>query len=389
MKRKVIALVLMLIALATTGCIQEALVIPVATVTGKIAVPSGKISTGVKVTVAGEPSVSSYVNDRGTYTLEFRKSGRFLLVARGRDFDVNYAWVDAVVEETVTAPDIALNEKIVGEAVWIATIVDFPEAVDFTLNSVDPRWTQATEKMFDDGTHGDQLANDGIFTLRMNNLKTGSQQYSLQYNKEDGSTKTEKDPHRENERNFISEIYIPESTVKLARGYVTSDLVGVNYSEVKLATKKGSRSMQLDSDGGYSFAMEGNGREYLVFRSANFHMRAIPVDLSTVTLLEVPTATISSKKSGEIKIMLIASDFAEVVNPTVVGDFTNWQPQKLFDDGTNGDEAAGDGVYTKLFTGVNSSVSYQKYAFNITATNQVKDPYQESGDEMYSIIRVK
>lgn len=390
MKKRLMALFLTLLALVTTGCIQEALVIPVATVTGKVVVPSGKVSTGVKITVAGEPSLSAYANDKGQYTIEFRRSGRFLLVARGMDFDVNYVWVDAISEETVTAPDLKLDEKLVGEALWVASIVDFPDAVGFAIKSINPAWSQATEKMYDDGTHGDKLANDGIFTLRLTNLKTGSQQYSLDYTLEgETNPKNTKDPHREADLSGNSMIYIPESTVKLARGRVTSDLVGVNYSEVKLATKKGSRTMQLDSDGGYSFGMEGNGREYLVFRSPNFHIRAIPVDLSTVTLLEVPVTTISSKKNGEIKMVLVASDFAEVVNPTVVGDFTNWQPQKLYDDATNGDEVAGDGVYTRLFTGVSTASSYQKYAFNITATNQVKDPYQESGDEKYSIIRVK
>ena len=388
MKKRLMALFLTLIALAATGCIQESLVIPVATVTGKVVVPSGKTSTGIKVTVAGE-STYAYVDEGGSYSLEFRKTGRFLLVARGRGFDINFVWVDAVSEKTVEAPDINLSEKLVGEAIWMASLVDFPDATAFSIKSVSPAWSQASEKMYDDGTHGDVLADDGIFTLRLTNLKTGTQQYSIEYTKSDGKTTSAKDPHRESEVSSNSALYIPESTVKLARGKVTSDVTGVNYSEVKLATKKGSRSMQLDSDGGYSFAMEGNGREYLVFRSQNFHARAIPVDLSTVTLLDVPTTTISSKKAGEVKMILIASDFAEVKDPTVVGDFTNWQPQKLYDDATNGDEVAGDGVYTRLFTGVNTSSSYQKYAFNITATNQVKDPYQESGDESYSIIRVK
>lgn len=387
MKKTVMALLLMLVAFTAGGCVQETMVIPVATVTGKIVVPPGKVPTGAKITVAGEKSLSSYADDRGQYSIEFRKSGRFLLIARGKDFDVNHVWVDAVSENTVTAPDIYLNEKIVGEAEFIATIVDFPEAQSFEVNSVSPVWSQATEKMYDDGTHGDKLADDGIFTLRLNNLKTGSQQYSLQYKKNDGTSKTEKDPHRENERNYVSEIYIPESSVKIARGYVSSDLVGVNYSEVKLSTKKGSRSMNLDSDGGYSFAMEGNGREYLVFRSASFNIRAIPVDLTTQTLLEVPTVAISAKRSGEVKLILVKSDFSEVDKPTVVGDFTNWQPQQMYDDGTNGDEVAGDGVYTRVFTRV--APGYKKYAFNITATNQVKDPYQESGDTTYSIIQVK
>lgn len=387
MKKITLLFLLALIAISTSGCIQEALVIPVATVTGKIVVPAGKIPTGIKVTVAGE-STNSYVNEKGEYALEFRKSGRFLLVARGRDFDVNYGWVDAEIEKTVKAPDISLDEKIVGEGLWIATIVDFPTATKFSLTSVDPLWNPVTMQMFDDGTHGDKLANDGIFTLRLTNLKTGSQQYSIAYTKEDGSETTgQKDPHREGERNGISELIIPESTVKLARGRITSDLTGINYSEVKLATKKGSRTIFCDSDGAYNMPMEGNGREYLVFRSANLHIRAIPVDLTTVTVYDVPTATLSSKKGGEVKLIFVKSDFNDVDNPVVVADFTNWQPQQMYDDATNGDEVAGDGVYTRLFTGV--SPGYHKYAFNISENSQVKDPYQESGDSSYSIILVK
>ncbi|HQB83040.1 MAG TPA: carboxypeptidase-like regulatory domain-containing protein, partial [Candidatus Rifleibacterium sp.] len=214
MKKRLMALFLTLLALVTTGCIQEALVIPVATVTGKVVVPSGKVSTGVKITVAGEPSLSAYANDKGQYTIEFRRSGRFLLVARGMDFDVNYVWVDAISEETVTAPDLKLDEKLVGEALWVASIVDFPDAVGFAIKSINPAWSQATEKMYDDGTHGDKLANDGIFTLRLTNLKTGSQQYSLDYTLEgETNPKNTKDPHREADLSGNSMIYIPESTV--------------------------------------------------------------------------------------------------------------------------------------------------------------------------------
>jgi len=242
--------------------------------------------------------------------------------------------------------------------------------------------------MYDDGTHGDLLANDGIYMLRMTNLTTGSQLYKITYSKSDGSTSDINDPHEENNRSYTSEKYILESTVKLARGSVTSDLSSVDYSEVRLATKKGSRAINLDTDGSYSFAMEGNGREYLVFRSGNFHIRAIPVDLSTVTLLDVPTTTLASKKSGELKVILVASDFADVSDPTVVGTFKGWSnPQQLYDDGTNGDEVAGDGVYTRMFTGI--TPGHYQYAFNINSDNQVKDPYQESGDETYSIIEVK
>jgi hypothetical protein len=387
MKKTILLLVLALMAVTTTGCIQEALVIPVATVTGKIVVPPGKIPTGIKVTVAGE-STSAYVNEKGEYSLEFRRSGRFLLVARGRNFDVNYTWVDAEIEETVSAPDVSLDEKIVGEAVFVASILDFEaDPIGFNLVNLEPAWEEESYKLFDDGTHGDKLANDGIFTRRFTNLRTGSQLYEFEVVFGENETATMDDPHQESERNSKSEIIIPESTVKLARGTVTSDLTGINYSEVKLATKKGSRSTFCDSDGGYSLAMEGNTREYLVFRSANLHIRAIPVDLSTVTVYDVPPTTLSAKKSGEVKMIMVKSDFAEVTDPVVVADFTNWQPQQMYDDGTNGDEVAGDGVYTRMFTGV--APGYHKYAFNITDTSQVKDPYQESGDSEYSIVLVK
>lgn len=393
MKKTLMAILLLVAAITSTGCIQEALVVPVAVVNGKVIVPPGQIPLGVQVTVAGVPGASAYADDRGAYTIELRKTGRFLLVAHGRDFDPGYTWVDVEVEKTVSAPNISLSAKIVGEALWLASIVDYPEAKSFSIKSVDPLWSPDSVKMYDDGSHGDLLANDGIYMLRLTNLTTGSQQYKLRYSKSDDSTTDVNDPHAENSRNSNSEKYILESTVKLARGKVTSDLGSVDYSKVKLATKKGSRSMFLDTDGSYSFAMEGNGREYLVFRSTktngtSFHIRAIPIDLSTVTLYEVPTTTLSSKRSGELKVILVASDFADVSNPTVVGTFKGWSaPQQLYDDGTNGDEVVGDGVYTRLFTGI--APGHYQYAFNINKNNQVKDPYQESGDETYSIIEVK
>ncbi|MGM0598428.1 MAG: choice-of-anchor X domain-containing protein [Candidatus Rifleibacteriota bacterium] len=386
MKKLISLLLLVFTALTTTGCIQEALVIPVATVTGKIVVPAGKVPTGIRVTVAGEDK-SAYVNEEGQYSFEFRESGRFLLVARGRDFDVDYAWVDAEIEESIEAPDISLDEKIVGEAKWIATIIDFPDAQGFSVKSINPEWNPDSEQMYDDGTHGDKLANDGIYSLRLTNLKTGSQLYQIAVDYGGDDISDEDDPHEEGSRNGDSEIIIPESTVKVARGQVTSDLTGINYSEVKLATKKGSRSIFCDSDGGYNMPMEGNGREYLVFRSENLHVKTVPVDLTSVTVYDVPTTVMSSKKSGEVKLVLVKSDFLEVEDPAVVGDFTDWQPQQMYDDGTNGDEVAGDGVYTRTFTGV--APGYHQYAFNISDTSQVKDPYQESGDSEYSIVLVK
>lgn len=389
MKKTMMAILLFLMAALFSGCIQESLVIPVAVVKGKIVVPPGQVPLGVKITVAGMSSVSAYADDSGAYSLELRKSGRFLLVAHGRDFDVNYTWVDIETEKTVNAPNISLATKIVGEALWVASIVDFPDATSFNVKSIDPVWSPVSAKMYDDGSHGDLLANDGIYMLRQTRLTTGSQQYAIEYTKSDGTTVVAKfDPHEENKRNGNSELYIIESTVKLARGNVVSDLNSVDYSKVKLATKKGSRSMFLNTDGSYSFAMEGNGIEYLVFRSTNFHIRAVPIDLSTVTLYEVPTTTLSSKRSGELKVILIASDFVDVSNPTVVGEFKGWSnPQQLYDDGTNGDEVAGDGAYTRLFTGI--APGFYKYAFNINSSNQVKDPYQESEDSTYSIIEVK
>ncbi len=387
MKKALMVVIITFMAVFSSGCIQESLVIPVAIIKGKVVVPPGQVPRGVKITVAGT-TTSVYANETGDYTIELRKTGRYLLVARGRNFDVGYTWTDSELEKTTTAPNISLSTKIVGEALWIATTVDFPVARSFNVKSLDPVWSPASAKMYDDGSHGDLLANDGIYTLRLTNLTTGSQLYEIEYTKDDGKTESKSDPHQEHTRNNKSELYILESTVKLARGYVTSDLNSVNYSEVKLATKKGSRSMYLDSDGGYSFAMEGNGREYLVFRSTNFHIRAVPIDLSTVTLYDVPTTTLSAKRGGELKVILVASDFADVNKPTVVGSFKGWSnPQQLYDDGTNGDEVAGDGVYTRLFTGI--APGYYQYAFNVNSENQVKDPYQESGDETYSIIGVK
>ena len=389
MKKTVLALFLLLAAISTTGCssIQERVAQPVATISGKVVVPSGQVPTGVKITVAGDSSKTAYVNSYGYYNLELKESGKFLLMARGENFDPAFVWVDARVEETVKPENIVMSQKITNEALFMASLIDFPDAKSFAIKAISPTWTQGNVEMNDDGVNGDVLANDGIFALRMTNITSGYQQYSIVWKDADDKSNTVSDPHAESTYNKNSTVYIPEAAVKQVKGSVTSDLTGVNYSEVKLATKKGSRTTTLNSDGSYVFAMEGSGREYLVFRSETYHIKVVPVDLSSINVLEVPQTTLASKKSGELRVMLVASDFATCENPTVVGDFTNWQPQQLYDDGTYGDETAGDGVYTRTFTGI--SAGYHKYAFNITSTNQVKDPYQESGDSAYSIIQVK
>lgn len=389
MKKTILALFLILAMVSTTGCtsIQERLAQPVATVSGKVIVPSGQVPTGIKITVAGKSEYSAYVNSYGYYNLEFKESGRYLLMARGSNFDPAFVWVNAKVEETIKPENISMAQKITGEALWMVSLIDFPDAKSFAVKDISSNWNQNTVSMNDDGLNGDILANDGIYSLRMTNIRSGYQQYNFVYTDSNGNSKTVQDPHAESMYNKNSTIYIPEAAVKQAKGKVTSDLNGVNYSEVKLATKNGSRNINLNSDGSYTFPMEGSGKEYLVFRSENFNIKIIPVDLSSVNVLEVPDVTLTSKQSGQLKVMLVASDFAKCENPTVVGDFTNWQPMQLYDDGTYGDDAAGDGVYTRLFTGV--SAGYHKYAFNITSSNQVKDPYQESGDSSYSIIKVK
>jgi hypothetical protein len=385
MARRLVPFILIVMTLLSTGCVQEHLVIPVGTVTGRVRVPAGQVPLGIKITVAGH-SNNIYVNESGDYKLEFTKPGRYLLVARGRDFDVDFRWVDVLLEETTGGQDFSLRTKLVGEAMWIATIVDFPDATAFKIKSLDPVWATSTIPLYDDGTHGDKLAGDGIFTNRLMHLTTGSQLYSLVWSGPDGD-KEVKDPHRENERTGLSEIYVPEPAMKVARGVLNSALTGVNYSEVVVSTKAGARKINAGSDGQFAIAMEGIGREYLVFRSNTFHIRAIPVDLTTMPIYDVPPVSLAAKAANEAKFILVKSDFQDVTAPMVVADFTNWQPQALYDDGTNGDEVAGDGVYTRVFTNV--SPGYHKYAFNITAMNQVRDPYEESTDGTYSILLVK
>ncbi|MBI3038272.1 hypothetical protein HYY75_04345, partial [bacterium] len=210
------------LSLLSGGCIQEELVIPVAMVTGHVVVPPAKDPLGVHITVAGNKDISGYVNEKGDFKLEFRKPGRYLLIARSRDYDVDFVWVDALLEETVKTSDIVLNEKITGEAKWIATIIDFPDSKKFRVKSLDPKWATDTTPLYDDGTHNDKFANDGIFTTRVRNLLTGSQLYAIVWT--DSTDHEEKDPHQENERNGKSEIIIPEPPMKIARGKVTSAL---------------------------------------------------------------------------------------------------------------------------------------------------------------------
>ncbi|MFZ2955636.1 MAG: choice-of-anchor X domain-containing protein [Candidatus Ozemobacteraceae bacterium] len=387
MRKKLLLLVVILVsAFGSTGCIQEALVKPVGTVTGKVVVPPAKDPLGICITVAGDSSISTYVGDTGSYKLEFSKSGRYLLIAHSGNFDCDFVWVDVAVEQTTAAADIVISEKIVGEAKWLATIVDFPDAQGFQVKSLSPTWATATVKMYDDGTHGDKYANDGIYSLRLANLPTGSQQYSLIWTGKDGD-KEEMDPHRENTLAGKSMITIREPAVKLARGKVTTTLTGANLAETVLATKAGTRKIFLNADGTYDMPMEGNGREYLVFRNPAFDIRPIPVNLTTVALYEVPDTALSGKLPNTAKFILIKSDFPDVGNPTMVADFNSWQPQAMYDDGTHGDDASGDGAYTLVVNNV--APGYHKYAFNVNATSQVRDPYEESGDSQYSILLVK
>lgn len=152
MKKKITLMILALVAVVlNTGCIQEKTVIPVSVITGKIVVPEGKVATGVKVRVAGEGTYA-FANEKGVYEIEMRKEGRFLLMARGVDFDINYVWVDTELEKTVSAPDIKLNSKIVGEAIWMANLIDYPDAKEFSVKSINPVWGTQVEKMYDDGT---------------------------------------------------------------------------------------------------------------------------------------------------------------------------------------------------------------------------------------------
>ena len=114
MKKTVFALFLLLAVITSTGCksIQERIAQPVATISGKVVVPSGQVPTGVKITVAGDSSKSAYVNSYGYYNLELKESGKFLLMARGENFDPAYVWVDAVVEQTVKPENISMSQKI-------------------------------------------------------------------------------------------------------------------------------------------------------------------------------------------------------------------------------------------------------------------------------------
>lgn len=379
-------LLMAVVAFGTTGCVQEALVEPVGTVTGRVIVPPAKDPLGIKITVAGNPSVYGWVNERGEYKLEFKKGGRYLLIARSRYYDVDFAWTDAWVDETNKAPDIILSEKIIGEAKFITNIVDFPEATAFKVKSISPTWATSSVSLYDDGTHGDKYANDGVFTTRVANLASGYQTYQLTWSGPDGD-KDVNDPHHEDTLDGKSLIVVPSPLTKIATGKVVTSLTKVNFADIALMSKGGARKIFLNSDGTYSMPMEGNGREYLVFRSPDFHIRTRPVDLTAVSVYDVPDMALVAKGGGEALFMIIKSDFPEVANPTLVADFTNWQPQPMYDDGTHGDETAGDGVYSLLRTGV--APGYHKYAFNVTPTAQVRDPYQESGDSQYSILNVK
>lgn len=386
MNKKIIFMLFLLSTIIiNTGCIQKKAVIPVSIISGKITVPEGSLATGVKVRVAGEGTYA-YANERGEYKIEMRKEGRFLLVARGMNFDVNYTWAEAELEKTTTAPSISLNKKVVGEAIWHANIIDYPNAKDFSIKSVNPSWNTKSVKMYDDGTHGDVLSGDGIYTLRLDNLVSGQQQYKLVAGGKEGN-----DPNAEQNISGNSSIYIPESALKTVTGFVTSETSSDVYASVKLATNRGARSTFLNTAGQYNFAVQGNGTEYLVFRSPNFDAKAVAIDLSKVATLDVGETKITAKTPQRVKIICIRSEFNDAKGePVVMGDFNGWRQDQLFDDGTYGDEVAGDGIYTRVYDNVTYTGSTSlKYHFCVNGEDTVRDPYEEGNDGTYSTISIQ
>lgn len=388
MKKIIFMFMLMTIAVFNAGCIQEKTFVPVSVIKGTIKVPSGKVATGVKIRVAGESNYA-YANEKGAYSIEMKKEGHFLLMAYGIDFDVNFAWVDSVLEDTVTAPDIRLNSKIVGESIWMANTVDYPNASAFKIKAISPSW-QSDEKMYDDGTHGDIVAGDGIFTLRKNNLISGLQQYKI-VSTENGSDKTSNDPNAEQYYNSNSTIYIAESSVKTVSGYVTAEAATDVFSTVKVASNKGARSVYANSSGQFTFDVQGTGKEYLVFRSPSFEIQTKVIDLSKSSTLNVGEISLTPKVARRVKMVCIRSEFSDASGePFVMGDFNNWRQDQMFDDGTYGDEVAGDGVYTRVYEDVSYTGSESlKYQFCVNGTSKVRDPYEESHDGDYSTITMK
>lgn len=388
MKKIIFLFMLMTIAVFNTGCIQEKSFVPVSIITGTIKVPSGKIATGVKIRVAGE-GVSAYANEKGSYSIEMKKEGHFLLMAYGVDFDVNFTWVDAKLENSVTAPNISLNSKVVGEAVWMANTVDYPNASGFKVKAISPTW-QSDEQMYDDGTHGDIVAGDGIYTLRKNNLISGLQQYKI-VSVENGSDKANNDPNAEQYYSGNSTIYIAESSVKTVSGYVIASASTDVYSTVKVASNKGSRSVYANSSGQFTFDVQGSGDEYLVFRSPSFDIHAQKVDLSHSSTMNVGEVNIAPKLARRVKMICIRSEFSDASGePFVMGDFNNWRQDQMFDDGTYGDEVPGDGIYTRVYEDVSYTGSETlKYQFCLNGVSKVRDPYEESHDGDYSTITMK
>lgn len=398
MKKIGLYLMVFATALLSYGClgqpIQSYLIEPRAFVKGKVAVPPGKDPLGVKVQVAGkdasvkyfENPYFTYADENGNFSLELRNGGRYLLFARGRDFNINYGWVDAILEQSVTATDITLTEKVMGEALFMASLVDLEEVDTPTVCIKAPETATGTFPMYDDGTHGDRVPGDKVWTCLLNGLTSGRIEYKL---KNKGKEIT--DTYQEMTLNENSVINVKPSQVRQVQGDILllnssgSERLA-NFQGLSVSCNRGTRSATVNSDGTFQLPISGPGKVPLVFKGSAFEKKAILVDVSSEGNVVVPTVVLQEKKTGEARFIVTTADFPGMTTPKILGDFSSYAPVALYDDGTHGDEVAGDGVFTLLSRNLTSGIlTYQIMPFDLA----MRDPYEEGSADVSSTVLVR
>jgi hypothetical protein len=221
----ILSVIVVLLGLVSSGCVQEYALEPVALVKGKrIEVsPAGLNKIQIRVNMVGTcsnnvPGTSDYalVDVEGDFTLRTRRLGRGWVVARGVDYDIGFdnVYLDEFgvtdsLDRLIPATDsVTLYQKTAGEALFLVFEQDFGDfqSVHLVGDFNDFKMDENARALHDDGSlvdlepfvsgmqvSGDYEAGDGVWTLRTK-LDSGEQKYAFIFDQE-GDYKV--DPYQE------------------------------------------------------------------------------------------------------------------------------------------------------------------------------------------------
>jgi len=222
--RRAVTLAVAMLLWGLCGCIQEAALEPIGTVSARVVTdPSELIKVGIRVNMVGtsshlEPATSDYAfcDVEGDFTMKTQRMGRGFVVARGVNYDIgfdniyleNFGSSDSVDRLIPATDSPMLFEKVEGDALFLVFEQDFGSFDQVHLVGDFNDWELADSRaLHDDGsifdidvvepgmqTSGDYAAGDGVWTLRTK-LDSEDQEYGFIFDQDEDDVY--RDPYEE------------------------------------------------------------------------------------------------------------------------------------------------------------------------------------------------